>query len=404
VIKQILHTFFTKISASALGFATIILISQVLGAEQKGEQAFIVLNIAILMQIFTLVGNSTLIYFTPRYRFNLLVIPSVLWILLMIVLCVIVAFFVPNIIFDHFVPVLIISSLASLTEISQFLLLGKQKIIQANRVKIISPLLTITILFIQWLFNDLDSVNNFIFALFVSYVISTGYGIIIVYKFNERNQSVPTVKELTSMTKLIFAKGATKQIGSIIQTLNYRLLFYILAIYFGDKIVGVYSNAVSLTEAVMLFGSSLALVQYSKLSNTSDRVKSRLLTLKMTKINAAFTSLCLLIMCLLPSDIYVWLFGEDFVRVGYIIRLLSVGILLLSCSSNFTQYFASQGNFSISTFASAAGLIITLSLGLWLIPMYSIEGAAVSTVISFAVTTVIEAVYFFFLFDKKTSK
>ncbi|MDR0789377.1 MAG: polysaccharide biosynthesis C-terminal domain-containing protein [Bacteroidales bacterium] len=395
MIKQILHTFVTKILGSAFGFATIIIVSQILGATQKGEQAMIVLNVYVLMLVFNLIGNSTLIYLTPRHRFSLLLLPSLLWISGLTLLSLLFAVLFPAFVPQYGYETLLIAVLASVSEINQFFLLGKEKIIEANKVKIVSPLLTTILLVVLWLCNALHTTHDFVLCLCFSYLVSTIYSIFLLK--NDYLIAIKTSvkrKELLQISYLMLAKGATKQLGTIMQALNYRLLFYILLFYCGKSVVGVYSNAVSLTEAVLLFGTSLALVQYSKLSNSQDKAMPKQLTIKMTKINALFTLFALLVLCFMPSEAYLWLLGAGFEDVGYIIRLLAAGILLLSCASNVTQYFASQGNFSISAVASLIGLLTTLLMGLWLVPIYGVKGAALTSVCSFTITSLIELTCF----------
>ena len=167
MIRKILHTIFTKFSSAGLGFLTIILISQILGVEAKGEQAIMVYNINLLLMLFTLIGNSTLIYLTPRKDFSNLIIPSFLWI---VITAILVSLFFPNI-------CVLIAVLAAISEINQFLLLGKQKISQANILKLIYPLVSFSYILILWLFNRFTSVEDFITAMLIAYIVSFFYGI-----------------------------------------------------------------------------------------------------------------------------------------------------------------------------------------------------------------------------------
>ncbi len=387
MIRKILHTIFTKFSSAGLGFLTIILISQILGVEAKGEQAIMVYNINLLLMLFTLIGNSTLIYLTPRKDFSNLIIPSFLWI---VITAILVSLFFPDI-------CVLIAVLAAISEINQFLLLGKQKISQANILKLIYPLVSFSYILILWLFNRFTSVEDFIMAMLIAYIVSFFYGIFAL-KDEYKNLKPISKQELTSSFKTLFSLGVTKQIGYIAQSMNYRLCFYILGFYCGERLVGIYSNAVSLSEAVMLFGSSLALVQYSSLSNNEDDSSSKQFSWKMSKINGIFTALALLVLCLLPSEVYSFIFGKGFEEISQAIRILSIGVLPLSIASNFTQYFYAKGNFKISTFASIIGLVITIIAGLILIPKYQLQGAALTATLSYFTTFAIE--FYFFVFRK----
>ena len=387
MIRKILHTIFTKFSSAGLGCLTIILISQILGVEAKGEQAIMVYNINLLLMLFTLIGNSTLIYLTPRKDFSNLIIPSFLWI---VITAILVSLFFPNI-------CVLIAVLAAISEINQFLLLGKQKISQANILKLIYPLVSFSYILILWLFNRFTSVEDFITAMLIAYIVSFFYGIFAL-RDEYKNLKLISKQELTSSFKTLFSLGVTKQIGYIAQSMNYRLCFYILGFYCGETLVGIYSNAVSLSEAVMLFGSSLALVQYSSLSNNDNDKTSKQFSWKMSKINGLFTAFALLVLCLLPQNVYTFIFGEGFEEISSAIRILSIGVLPLSIASNFTHYFYAKGNFKISTVASLIGLAITIIAGLILIPKYQLQGAALTATLSYFTTFAIE--FYFFALKK----
>ena len=398
MIKNILHTIFTKFSSAGLGFLIIILISQVLGAEAKGEQAILVYNINLMLMCFTLIGNSTLIYLVPRKNFNSLIIPSLLWVgICAIGAGIIFIFFIKAEVFLSIICVLI-AILASISEINQFILLGKQKISQANTLKLLYPLICFSYMLVLWFFDRFTKIEDFITAMFIAYIVSLFYGVFVL-KDEYKNIKFLSTKELKADFKNLFKLGFTKQIGYIAQSMNYRLCFYILGFYCGERLVGIYSNAVSLSEAVMLFGSSLALVQYSSLSNNNNEKSSKEFSWKMCKINGVFTALALLVLSLLPAEFYSFVFGKGFENIGQVIRLLSIGILPLSIASNFTQYFYAKGNFKISTYASLIGLVVTIICGLILIPKYAITGAALTASLSYLTTFAIE--FYFFALRKK---
>jgi O-antigen/teichoic acid export membrane protein len=398
MIKNILHTIFTKFSSAGLGFLIIILISQVLGAEAKGEQAILVYNINLMLMCFTLIGNSTLIYLVPRKNFNSLIIPSLLWVgICAIGAGIIFIFFIKAEVFLSIICVLI-AILASISEINQFILLGKQKISQANTLKLLYPLICFSYMLVLWFFDRFTKIEDFITAMFIAYIGSLFYGVFVL-KDEYKNIKFLSTKELKADFKNLFNLGFTKQIGYIAQSMNYRLCFYILSFYCGERLVGIYSNAVSLSEAVMLFGSSLALVQYCSLSNNNNEKSSKEFSWKMCKINGVFTALALLVLSLLPAEFYSFVFGKGFENIAQVIRLLSIGILPLSIASNFTQYFYAKGNFKISTYASLIGLVVTIICGLILIPKYAITGAALTASLSYLTTFAIE--FYFFALRKK---
>lgn len=393
MFRNIINTLFTKFSSALLSFATVVLISRVLGSAGKGEQAIVVYNIYLLMLLFTLVGNSTLVYLAPRQHNGSLLRISLLW-----VFASAFVVFLPFVFMGSEAPIFIFESiliavLAATGEINQFLLLGKEQVKQANLVKLLYPLISFGYLGVLHCFSALNSVSDCIVAMLAGYGMSAVCGCVYLkddYKqIFARNNS-----NSQPLFSTLFKLGATKQLGSITQSLNYRLSFYVLGFYCGESMVGIYSNGVSIGEAVMLFGSSLALVQYSKLSNTENHSQSKRLTNRMCLINGGVTLLALLFFDFLPAEVYCFVFGDDFGRVRDVMRMLSIGILFLSISSNFTQYLFAKGNFKTTTLASLLGLAVTLIGCFGLVPRYGISGAAITACVSYCVSFLVEFVVY----------
>lgn len=393
MLRNIINTLITKFSSAVLGFLTIILVSQILGSQGKGEQALIVYNIYLLLLLFTLLGNSTLIYLTPRKHNGSLLYVSIVWILAMAVLSALIFVCIPQIATEYIFVSIAIGVFAALSEVNQFILLGKQEIKKANNVKLIYPLVSLGYIFVLNLFSLFDSVTDCVIGMAVAYLLSTILGIYYL-KDDYKTLNTENTKEKLALSKLLFKLGATKQAGSIAQSMNYRLSFYIIGFYCGESLVGIYSNGISISEAIMLFGTSLALVQYSHLSNNENKTQSKRLTWKMSLINGLFTLLAVLFFALIPTDVYCFVFGEQFGEVRDVIRMLGFGIVLLSTASNFTQYLYARGNFKTTTIASFVGLAATLILGFTLIPRYGIMGATITASLSYTISFAIEFIVF----------
>ncbi|MDR0971495.1 MAG: polysaccharide biosynthesis C-terminal domain-containing protein [Bacteroidales bacterium] len=392
MIRYIIHTFFTKTLVSSLGFLTIILISHILGPEARGEQSIFLSNVVLLILFTTLMGNSTLVYLAPRYDFSELFIPSFLWTILSLIIGFLLLPLFNNVV-TYPIYLLLIVFFASINDTNSFILLGKERIKESNYLKIIPPLSTISILFVLFLLGKFSSTFNYVVSLLIGYALSFLFGIFFLRKDFLKLHLLEKKAFIYILQMMLFI-GGIKQFGSIFQMLTSRLSFYIIAIYCGDKILGNFSNGISLLEVVLIFGTSLAMVQYSILSNTEDKVFEKMFSLIMTKLNIVFTFFALLVLCLLPSEVYTFIFGSGFNEIKNVIILLSLSTFLLSISSTFTQHFASKGNFTISAFSSFVAFLATCLFGFWLIPLYGIIGAAISTTISYAICLLIEGYYF----------
>jgi len=392
LIKNIIHTLFAKSITSIAGLLTIVLVSQYLGATGKGEQSIFLFNIVLLLLIATLVGNTTLIYLTPRHSFSNIFFPSLIWTIgsLSVLFLVFWMFKIPIITYPK--QLFCITFMAALSETNANILIGKERIRQANILKLISPTASIIYIIILITLGRFSTITHYITSLLIGYGLSLVYGI---YLLRDEYKTIRAQEILNlRIFKDLFALGFIKQIGNLTQQLNARMSYYLIAIYSTKEALGVFSNSISLTESTLLFSSSLALVQYSRLSNTQDHAYSKALTLLLTKTNLTLSLLALATFALLPQSFYILVFGAEFSQIKPIIQLLLLGVLLLNTTTTFTQYFASKGNFHISTIASSIGLIPTFLLGITLIPNYGIVGAAISTTASYTLIFLIEYHYF----------
>ena len=124
------------------------------------------------MLILTLIGNSTLIYLAPRKDFSSLFFPSLIWI---IVCSICIALFVgwePQLI-------VLIAFFGALSEINYYILMGKEKIILANWVKLIICSSNIIIISLLSLLNIFNDVIYYVYSMLIAHFFGFVYGLII---------------------------------------------------------------------------------------------------------------------------------------------------------------------------------------------------------------------------------
>ena len=178
------------------------------------------------------------------------------------------------------------------------------------------------------------------------------------------------------------------------------LSYYILEFYFGTASVGIYSTGVSLAEALWLISKSIAMVQYARISNSTDAEYNRILTIKLVKFTFLATVALLIPFLILPEQFYVILFKHaNFAEVRQVIIYLAIGVATFSVSGMFSHFFSGTGKFHINTYASGIGFIITVVAGIIIIPRYGILGAGITATCSYlAITT-----YQLLIFCRQTS-
>ena len=125
---------------------------------------------------------------------------------------------------------------------------------------------------------------------------------------------------------------------------------------------------------------------------------ARDLTLVLIKGVFVITLLLLTIMVLLPQRVYIFLFGAGFAGARVVVLILAPGMLFTSVTMIISHYFSGIGLPRYSMYGSAAGLVLTVSIGFILIPILGINGAALTTTLSYLVGMC----YLIFAFVRKT--
>jgi O-antigen/teichoic acid export membrane protein len=118
------------------------------------------------------------------------------------------------------------------------------------------------------------------------------------------------------------------------------------------------------------------------------------LTIALSKISFGATLLALVVMLCLPSGLFGFLFGPEFVHLPLVIACLSPGICAFGLACMYSHYFAGIGKMHISSMGSVVGFAVTLVLGFLLVPRYGVYGAAFTASCSYLAT----AVYLLFRF------
>lgn len=395
MFKKILNTFGTKFLTAAINFAIAAVISQAVGDVGKGEQTLMLTTITFILIFSDIISGSALVYLAPKHPFSKLLLPSYLWSTLVgLVAAGIIPLFYHDLGTGITLHICTLAVLSSLSTVNTTLLVGKERVTAANYANLWQPVSILTTLLICYFYCDILNINAYIIALYIAYggsfLISLG---MLGKAF--RSFRFHAFKEYKNVLKDLCKYGILNQAGHFVQFFNLRLNYYLLASYVDKGSTGIFSNAVSLAEAIWIIARSIALVQYARIANADDTDYSQKLTLKLIKICFAFSFAAILALSCFPSAFFLWFFGPEFGAVGILIRILAPGVLLFSIYLLVGHYYSGIGRYEMNIYSSLCGLVFTFVLGFTLIPRYSIYGAAVTTSIAYAANAIFLIVFFF---------
>ena len=271
MFKKILNTFGTKILAAVLNFAIAIIISQTLGDTGKGTQALLLTTISFILIFSDIICGASIIYLAPRHSFKKILVASTVWAaLIAVIMGFAIWLFYPKLAPDLVAHVAILSFISSLSNINFRFLVGKEEIKKANYNTLLQPVLLALTLVIYYILLKRTDIYGYVIGLYAAYGGTFLLGVWMLRK-EYANLRHDTDKDYKPVLKDLFKYGFLNQTGHFVQFFNLRLSYYLLDKYISVGRVGVFSNALSLAEAIWIISNSIALVQYARIANADDR-------------------------------------------------------------------------------------------------------------------------------------
>ena len=352
---KILNTFGTKIVVALLNLTIAIVISQVLGDSGKGVQSLVLTNISFILIFSEIVCGASLVFLASRYSFSKLWLPSVLWALLIAAIMGVVMVVV-NMGLDTTLALhtAVLSFLSSFASINFRFLLGKEEVKKANYNTLLQPLALVATLLVYYLALGRRDIYGYVIGLYMAYISSSVLGVCQLRHEYAAITFFP-LGEYKETLKALFKYGFLNQTGHFVQFFNLRLSYYLLNAFVDAGNVGVYSNAVSLAESLWIISNSIALVQYARISNSTDKAYNQRLTMDLAKLCFAVALPAVVVLALLPSSFYQFVFGFEFGLMASLIRILAPGVLLYCLFLILGHYYSGSGRYFMNTLAALCG-------------------------------------------------
>lgn len=388
MFKKILGTGMTRVMNLLIGFVTMMMGTKVLGPAEWGIGFTVLTDLTFLLIGVELVAGNGLVYFTPRKKLSTLMLVSYAWIVLVIVIYALLFWVLSHfpVTFDHIVPrgyegiTLLLTLVYSFHGFNLNVFLGKEKVSTYNWIFLLQIVVQVCSMALMIFVFHLSDAHAFVYSLLCGYSTAFVVGLIALLPMVKKegyDPIMPTAKEMLRY-------GSVIQLSTLVSTLNRRLSIFMLRQHSTEASVGVFGAGTQIGEGVKVFGVSVSMVQFSRLSNLTDQEKIAKLTIKFLKISVVLTFVALVAIAFLPISFFEWLFSDQFGQVKTIILLMSPGLLFSSAQLVFANYFMGTGKPKYNLYASLVGLAATLPSAMLLIPRWGIMGAAISYSITYS--------------------
>jgi O-antigen/teichoic acid export membrane protein len=391
MFKNITGTFFTRIIVSVLNFSIIILTAKLMGAEVRGSISLCMLAIAIAGLVNEIIGGPAVVYLVPRYNNKDITKFAYVWALFISIVCSLFLGIFKLYDFVFFPLVAVCSLMLCMGSIHQFLLLGHQKIKAFNTLALVQSVVLFSV-FCIFIVQKQYYIQSYFYALFSAYLVAFLLGLkytFFVWKGNDNNTQKPTLQMLVN-------NGFLTQLASLTHLLSSRVTFYFSSHFYSLAFVGVLTTAVSISEAAMLFSSSVALITASAVSNEIDKTKATNTTIQLIKLSFMISLIILLILGTFPESLMSIIFGKDFTGIKVIIFTLIPGALASSVSQVISHYYSGLGKFKVNTTVG----IISLAVAVIASVLYLNTNAIILPGIIISASAIVAMIYFVRLFLK----
>lgn len=350
--KLILLTFTSRFFSAAINFGIIVLLSRFLGPEGKGLASRLLVTVSGIQICCDFMGGAAMVYLSSRFRLRDLIVPAWIWAAVVCAAALLVVHASDPVLFSVYgLHIGLLAFLGATLNQHIHLFNGRERFRTSNLLTLGQAGITATVL---WLLLQYDPVpGTYTWALYAGWGIPWLLSGLLLLSLPETHPPGGYKKSSLSL----FRYASANQGGHLIQFITQRIAFFLLPAF----TLGIYSNAISISESTWMIASSMAMIQFGHISNSDDREKATRLTILLFKAAVVLTALAAVILCILPETLFTGLFGPGFAPVGRLLPILLPGVVCISGYLIIGHYFSGMGLFRINNIALLSGMLTTLA-------------------------------------------
>lgn len=388
MLKQAAGTIAARIVTTAMGLLVSVVAGHRLGVEGLGTIGLVALGVSLVALFAGGLGGGVLIYLVPRVPLSRLLPAAYGWAVLVSVLGYGVMRTVKLVPAGFELHVAALALLQAGLSIQTGVLLGRERIAAYNLVDMARSMLLLGI-FLALALRPSPTAMDYVLATYAAFGTSWVISTIVLGK-----GAPPALPPPQGVMRLMVSQGLMVQGSNGLQLLLYRLSYWLIERYRGTSTLGFFVVANQLSEGAWLVPRSLAVVLYSKVSNTAGIAEQRRFTLGILKVSLASALLALVVLLVVPGPWFSIVFGPEVHGITPIIAILAPGVLALSASQAFSHFFSGTARNHHNIVASGIGLGVMAVLGFAFVPAYGLWGAAASSSVAYLCSGTYQAIAF----------
>lgn len=373
------------------GLTTSIIVARVLGPENNGEIAALLVYPSIFMSFGSLGIRQSAAYFLGKNIFTESQIKTAIthiWLLSSVIslaVCYVLMRYFSKSGENTWLIILAVSPIpfTLLNNYNSGVFLGKNEISSFNKINWIPTLviLVVTTILVLWLSFG---VSGYLIALVVGPL-----SISIILTFKNKFITAFSFHCNWSIIKSMLSLGMVYALALLIINLNYKIDIILLDNMSSNFETGIYSKGVSISDYLWQIPMLFSPLVFARSAVSKD---GRAFSLKVAQLlRLSFIAICLveLVLFLLSKFIINLMFGESYAGSVMVLNTLLPGVLMLTIFKVINMDLAGKGKPWISLKAMIPALIINIILNVIFIPNYGAVGAAIASSISYTIASIL---------------
>jgi O-antigen/teichoic acid export membrane protein len=393
---KVAETFATRLMLVGIGLAMNVLIARILGPEGRGLYALAATVGALGMQFGNLGLQASNTYHVARDRELLApLLGNSLLVSLVFggvgALLAWIVFFV----WPELAPVRGLLLVLALIWIPfglafmllQNLLLGIQEVRLFNKIELASKILAVVLV-------GCVAVSGFIsvelvFAASLAAVVASFLWTLWRLRALIKRRLSPSL----ALLKTNLGYGIKLYLAAFFAFLLLRMDLLMIRYLLGATETGYYSIAANMADLIYLLPTAAGSILFPKLSALTDVQAKWRLARKAALGVGLFVCPLVIVLMLLAKPLMLFMYGAAFLPSVEPFLILSVAMIFYAVNNMFASYLAAIGSPWFSVFIWVIGAIVNLALNFLSIPRWGIRGAALSSLISYALVLLLHYIY-----------
>lgn len=378
---SIITTTGSQLLAAFINVGVLLLASNELGRINLGVASLIMLTVTFTVLVSGFAGGGSVVYLATRMKMNR-IIGSTYGMAVVSSLVVPWLFvYTDNCPREYVWHAGALGLLQTVAQVNGQLLLGWNKILVYNLFNLVQPIGLLIGFVLALYVGKLHPLDAYMTGYFCGYLVSLSVTLM-VFRFKQ-----PQIEEARKNSD-IFRYGTMTQVANLAQQFNYRLSYIVVKDLFGLSTLGLFALTVQCAEFIWRVPRSLAVVQYTRIAATTDKVEQLRLTGKITRLNLTIAFVTAVIIALLPEEFILYFVGSAYVGIKEMLLYLLPGVVLFSGAITLSPLFSGRGQYHVP-------MIISLIVLALLFTAFEIAKTTPDLISILIIVTVMYASFFF---------